>query len=115
MESILTTIKNLLGIEASYTHFDSDITVYINSVFTNLTQLGVGPITGFSIADATETWSDFLGEDVPPGSIPAYIYLKVRLLFDPPSSAFVLEATERLISEMEWRINVLAEGGTTDG
>lgn len=106
MNSILTTIKKLLGIEEEYTHFDSDIIVYINSAFTRLKQLGVGPENGFSITDPTTLWSDYIGEDTTFGDIQSYIYLKVRLIFDPPTSSFAVEAIERQIKELEWCISV---------
>jgi hypothetical protein len=78
----------------------------------SLTQLGVGPDTGFLITDATQTWVDFLGDRKDLEAVKTFIYLKVRLLFDPPSSAFVLEAMERQIREIEWRLNIQAEPTT---
>ena len=109
MESILTSIKKMLGIEEIYEHFDPEIIVYINSVFMNLNQLGVGPETGFSIIDKIQTWTDYFGVDAYLEAVKSYIYMKVRLIFDPPSNAFVLEAMERQITEIEWRINVEVE------
>lgn len=111
MESILTSIKKLLGIEKDYTHFDADIIIHINSVFMILTQLGVGPSEGFTIMDDSSTWDEFLPDSdlVKLSSVKSYVYLKVRLLFDPPSSSAVIESTNRLISELEWRLNVAAE------
>lgn len=114
MDSILTSIKKMLGIEQEYTQFDLDIILNINSVLMTLSQLGVGPETGFAIIGAEETWDDFLGDRTDLESVKSYIYLKVRLLFDPPTSSFVLEAMERQINEFEWRLNVQAEGGVTD-
>lgn len=112
-ESILTSIKKMLGISSeesgSDEHFDADIIADINTAFLSLNQLAVGPIIGFSIDDATATWIDYLGEGVKPGAIKTFIYLKVRLLFDPPSNAFTIEAMERQIKELEWRLNVKAE------
>jgi hypothetical protein len=111
MESILTSIKKLLGIEEDYTHFDADIVMHINSVFMILTQLGVGPSEGFIIEDKTKTWTDFLpNSDLAKlSAVKSFIYLKVRLLFDPPSSSAVIESTNKLISELEWRLNISAE------
>lgn len=110
MESILTSIKKLLGIDEEFTHFDNDIIMHINSVLMILTQLGVGPTNGYSISDSSETWSDFLGEDtVKLQSVKSYVYLKVKLLFDPPSSSAAIESTNRLISELEWRLQVSAD------
>lgn len=105
MESILTSIKKLLGITEEYKHFDEDIIMHINSVFLILTQLGVGPSEGFSIEDEGSTWIDF----VPKNNVElvkSYMYLKVKLLFDPPTSSSVLESTNRMINEFEWRLNV---------
>ena len=96
----------MLGIEAEYTHFDSDIIVNINSVFLSLNQLGVGTEEVFSITDSTEKWSDFLGTSIDLNAVKSFIYLKVRLLFDPPSTSVVIDSVERQIKELEWRLNV---------
>ena len=109
MESILTSIKKLLGIDEDYKHFDQDLIMHINSVLMILTQLGVSPSTGFSIVDETATWEDFLGIDPRFKSVKSYIYLKVRLLFDPPQSSALIESTNKLISELEWRLFVAAD------
>lgn len=106
MDSILTSIKKLLGIAEEYDHFDSDLIMHINSVFMVLNQLGVGPVEGFSITDKTETWEDFTQNDLMIQSVKSYVYLKVRLLFDPPSSSAVMESINRQISELEWRLNL---------
>jgi hypothetical protein len=103
----------MLGIEQEYTHFDQDIIIDINSVLMILTQIGVGPETGFSITGENETWSDFLPDTKGFESIKSFIYLKVRILFDPPTSSIVMEAMERQIKEFEWRLNVNAESVTT--
>lgn len=107
--SILTSVKKALGIDSSYTNFDHDVILHTNTALMNLNQLGVGPATGFVIEDDTKTWTDLLGERLDLEAVKSYIYLKVRLLFDPPSSSFVLEAMERQVEEMEWRLNVQAE------
>lgn len=109
MDSILTSIKKLLGIAEDYTHFDGDIIIHINAVFMILTQIGVGPASGFSITSNTETWTDFLGDLTELEAVKTYTYLKVRLLFDPPTSSSILESMNRMISELEWRLNVQAE------
>lgn len=106
IQSILTSIKKLLGIEDEYVQFDPDIIMHINSVFMVLNDIGVGPKTGFSIQDKLPTWSDFLGTDPKLEAIKSYIYLKVRLLFDPPSNSFLIEAMERQIKEFEWRLSI---------
>ena len=110
MDSILTSIKKLLGITAEYKQFDPDLIIHINSVFLILKQLGIGPEQGFSISGEYETWDQFL----PEGSenfeaVKSYIYIKVKLLFDPPTSSAVMEAMNRIASEYEWRLNVEAE------
>lgn len=111
MDSILTLTKKLLGIEEDYTHFDTDIIVHINSAFMSLNQLGVGPAEGFLIKDNTALWSDYLGVDSKKlEGVKTYIYSKVRLIFDPPATAAVLEAMERQIQELEWRLNIEMEG-----
>lgn len=109
-ESILTSIKKLLGIDENYTHFDADIVMHINSVLSILTQMGVGPKNGFSIAGKDETWGEFLPmeQSVFP-MVRSYVYLKVRLLFDPPVSSAAMEAMNRQISEFEWRLYVAAD------
>ena len=109
MESILTSIKKLLGIEEEYTQFDNDIIMHINSVFLNLTQLGVGPAEGFLIEDDTATWEDFIGDSNQLQAVKSYMYLKVKLLFDPPLSSSVIESMNRMIAELEWRFNVAVD------
>jgi len=113
MDSILTSVKKMLGIEEEYTHFDSDVTMHINSVMLSLNQLGVGPSTGFMITDSTETWSDLLLDRLDLIAAKTFIFLKVKLVFDPPSSGFVVDAMERQIKELEWRLNVQAEKAIT--
>lgn len=114
-ESILITIKKLLGIAEEDTHFDHDIVLNINAALFNLNQLGIGPQTGFRINNGSEKWKDLLEERIDLEAIKTYIYLKVRLLFDPPTSSFVLESMDRQITELEWRLNVQVEGGTENG
>lgn len=109
MDSILVSIKKLLGIAADYTHFDPDIIMHINSAFSVLTQLGVGPPEGFRIDDDVKTWNDFISDTIRLDAVKSYVYLKVSLMFDPPTSSAVLSAKERQISELEWRLNVAAE------
>lgn len=104
-ESILNSIKKLLGPEADYNHFDQDIIMHINTVFVILYQLGVGK-KSFMITDDSATWSDYLDDWTNLEAIKTYIYLKVRLVFDPPSSSSVMEAIKENIRELEWRINV---------
>lgn len=108
-ESILTSIKKLLGITEEYTQFDTDIVMHINSVFMILHQLGVGPEEGFSILDKNDTWDDYIDEGSNLEAVKTYMSLKVRLLFDPPLSSAVMECMKQMISEYEWRLNVQAE------
>ena len=110
MESILTSIKKLLGIAEDYTHFDNDIIIHINSVFMTLTQLGVGPSEGFYIEDKYAEWIDFIDDPARLQAVKTYIYLKVKLVFDPTSvGSSTLASYERQIQELEWRLNVAAE------
>ena len=110
MESILTSIKKLLGITEEYEHFDADIIMHINTVLVTLNQLGVGPDEGFQITNKEDTWEDYLGDNMMlQGNVITFIHQSVRLLFDPPLSSMVLAAIERSIKELEWRIVVMAE------
>jgi hypothetical protein len=111
MESILTSIKKLLGIAEEYTQFDADIIMHINSTFAILTQIGVGPSTGFMIDDEKSKWDDFLDDDPRVEMVKSYMGMKVRLLFDPPTSSAVMEALNRSISEFEWRLSVHVDPG----
>lgn len=107
MDSILTSIKKLLGITEEYEAFDADIIMHINTVFTILNQLGVGA-DGFYITDKTAVWSDFLS-DRKIEAVKTYVGLKVRTMFDPPTNSAVMQAMDKSISELEWRLNVAAE------
>lgn len=111
-DSILNDVKKVLGIPEELTAFDPDIILHINSTFMVLHQLGVGAPEVFSISGSEETWSSFLSNartvnDL--NAVKTYIYLKLRILFDPPSSSYVLSALESQVSELEWRLNVQAE------
>ncbi len=109
MDSILISIKKLLGIDSAYIHFDADIIMHINSVFTILNQLGVGPKEGFMIVDDTTVWNDYLPTSQRLDFVKSYVYMKVRLMFDPPTSSALLESTKQTISELEWRIMVAVD------
>lgn len=110
MESILTSIKKLIGITEDYKHFDTDLIIHINSVFMILSQMGIGPDNGFSISDETTTWNDYLPEGNKNfEAVKTYMYLKTRIVFDPPQSSSTMEAMKQTISELEWRLNVEAE------
>lgn len=103
--SILTSIKKVVGLVDSDTNFDQDLILHINSVFATLNQLGIGPEEGFEIADATETWDAFIGTDKNLNSVKTYVSLRVRLLFDPPTSGYLVDALSKQITEFEWRLS----------
>lgn len=109
MDSILGSIKKLLGIADEYEHFDQAIIMHINSVFNVLSQLGVGPYDGFSIEDDSATWLDFMEDDTRLNLVKSYMYLQVKLLFDPPLSSTTIESMNRSIREYEWRLNVTTD------
>lgn len=109
MDSILTSVKKLLGITEEYTQFDVDIIMHINTVFMILHQLGVGPEKPFSISDKESKWSDFIGESDNIEAVKTYMYMKVRNMFDPPQSGTVMESSNNIISELEWRLNVAVD------
>lgn len=112
MESILTTIKKLLGITEEYKHFDNDIVVHINMALMTLNQLGVGPTDPYVITSEMDRWDDFLKETKNLEAVKTYVYLKVRLAFDPPANSSLIEAITRQISELEWRLNVAVDTKT---
>ena len=107
--SILTSVKNTLGLAEDYDVFDEQIITHINSAFSTLNQLGVGPVV-FMIEDDSAEWSSFSNDDVLLGHVRTYIYLKVRLAFDPPTTSYAIAAFERQVQEVEWRISVYREG-----
>ena len=108
-ESILISTKKILGLDAAYTPFDLDVTTHINAAFSLLNQLGVGPVDGFFIEDETQKWTDFLVPLNQIDLVKTYVYLKVRVLFDPPGTSYLLEAANNQIKEYEWRLNVFRE------
>lgn len=107
--SILNDVKKMLGITSEYTDFDVDIIAHINSVFFVLRQLGVGPKDGYSISSAANTWSELQLQNGMFDSVKSYVFLKVKSLFDPSASSSVQAANDKLIAELEWRLNVSAE------
>lgn len=108
-ESILISIKKLLGLDKDYTVFDTDIIIHINSVFMILNQLGVGTYECFKIEDDLSTWDEFIQENEDLEAVKSYIYHKVKMLFDPPTSSAVIEANKQIINELEWRLNVQSD------
>lgn len=109
-ESILNSTKKILGIDADYTVYDLDVMTFINSAFGTLHQLGIGPVDGFAIIDASSEWVDFLGADKRLNAVKQYVFLKVKLMFDPPDTGYLVSAYEKQILEHEWRLNVVREG-----
>ena len=109
-DRILESVKKVLGIAPENLVFDQDIVMHINSAFSVLHQLGVGPDEPFIIEDETATWSEFLGTERGVNSVKSYVYLRVRLLFDPPATSFALGAMEKQIEELGWRISTYMEG-----
>ena len=108
-DSILNTIKKVLGIDPGYDAFDIDIIMHINMVFSGLHQLGVGPVEPFSITDQTATWAEFTGTNRAIESVKSYVWAKVRLSFDPPATSFAIDALNKMCTELEWRLNVQSE------
>src|ERR1700754_629580 len=108
-DSILTSIKKILGVDEDYEVFDPDIIIYINSAFSTLAQIGVGPVEGFMIEDKSAVWTTFFGIDPRLNAIKTYVQLRVRMLFDPPQTAYLVEAMKAQINEHEWRLNVFME------
>jgi hypothetical protein len=109
MDSILNTIKKLLGLDTDYTAFDIDVLIGINSALMVLSQVGVGPDKGFVVTGPTETWADLLGNDVIDlESVKMYVYISTKLLFDPPVSSSVQTAFDNTKKELEWRLGIRA-------
>lgn len=113
MDSILTSIKKLLGITEEQTDFDADIIMHINTVFGILNELGVGSNEGFIIEDDSTTWDEYITDRRKFDKVKTYVYLKVRLYFDPPQNSSLKEAMEKQAAELEWRLNVSAENQKT--
>lgn len=107
--SILKSVKKPLGLTDEYDVFDQDVIMHTNSIFAFLNQLGIGPINGFAIEDDTALWTDFLADVAPLNMVKTYVFLRVRMLFDPPTTSFLLEAMKKQIDEFEWRINLYRE------
>jgi len=108
--SILTSVKKVLGIAAEYLAFDQDIMMHINTALSTLTQLGVGPATGFTVDSVDDEWSDFVSPtDHQYNAVKSYVFLRVRMLFDPPQTSYLIAAQTDQIKELEWRLNVHRE------
>ena len=113
MDSILDSVKKTLSIHPDDTAFDVDIMLHINSIFSTLHQLGIGPVEGFMIEDNDATWSEFLGSDLRLNSVKSFMYFKVRLAFDPPQTSYLLQALENQAKELEWRLSETRETDST--
>lgn len=108
-ESILGSVKQVLGIVPEYEYFDSQLILFINSVFPTLYELGVGPDNGFEIEDESAEWAELTNDSKLLAQVKSYVYIKVRLLFDPPASSFALDSMNKMAQEMEWRILAMVE------
>jgi len=109
VNSILHSTKKILGLDFTYTPFDTDIITHINAAFSVLNQLGIGPDDGFYIDDAEDGWDEFLVPANQLHLVKTYIFLKVRMLFDPPTTSFLITAMENQIKEYEWRLSTMRE------
>ena len=110
-DSILNSIKKMLGLDPDYTPFDTDIIIHINSAIMVLRQLGIGPETGFMITGPDEIWADYMGTNTSLEALKAYIYLRVKSVFDPPQSNVAMEAMQKQMDEYVWRLNVEVDPG----
>lgn len=110
-DSILRTTKKALDIPEDYDVFDGNIVMHINSVFSTLNQIGIGPADGFEIENDNATWTSFIGTNTRYNSVKTYMYASVRLLFDPPGTSFLIDALKAQKDELEWRLSVLRESG----
>ena len=109
MESILNSVKKQIGFDEAYEHFDQDLILLINSALSVMTQVGVGPQEGFYITGDSAVWSDFLDDDPRLEMVKEYVFLRAKVVFDPPQSGSVLDAYKERIQELEWRANVVAD------
>lgn len=114
-DSILDTIKKMLGVDPEYDAFDIDIITHINSAFMMLYQIGVGPSTPFSISDNSTMWDSFIQDVTKFQTVKSYVYFRVKLAFDPPSSSFVLDSMKEQLREAEWRLNMQSEEFIKEG
>jgi len=110
MESILDTIKQLLGIPIEDESFDTDIKVYINTITPNLAQMGIGPKNGFIVISKDQLWSEYVDSTIINlEGVKQYIYLKVKLIFDPPTNSTTVQAINDSLKELEWRMMLAVE------
>lgn len=114
-DSILLSVKKLLGIEPDCGHFDTDVILNVNAAFMTLAQIGAGPEGGFAIEDETAMWTDFLGKSKNLEAVKLYVYLKTKHAFDPPQMGYLVDAIKKQTDELEWRLCALAEERNGDG
>ena len=108
-DSILMTIRKLVCGNPYADHFDTNLLVHINACFSILNQLGVGPENGFVVTDETQSWSSYIADNYILNMVKTYVTLKVKKIFDPPLTSSVLEAMDKEISQLEWRLNVAVD------
>lgn len=108
-DSILMTIRKLVCGNPYADHFDTDLLVHINACFSILNQLGVGPENGFIVTDETQSWSSYIADNYILNMVKTYVTLKVKKIFDPPLTSSVLEAMDKEINQLEWRLNVAVD------
>ena len=113
-DSILVGTKKALDIPEDYDVFDTNIIMHINSVFSTLNQIGIGPVDGFEVEDDTATWTSYIGTNVRYNSVKTYMYLRVRMLFDPPATSFLIDAITKQKDELEWRLSALRRNRQLD-
>lgn len=114
-DSILDNTKKMLGIEAGYTVFDVDLIIFINGVFADLNQLGIGPVLGFAIEDNAAVWTSYLGDNLLLNSVKTYMFLRVKLMFDSSTmNSYTIAAVERQIDKSEWQMNVYRENALAE-
>lgn len=113
LESILNSVKAHLGIPIEVTDFDATLIIDINAAFSILTQLGVGPKAGFMITDSSETYDDFIGNQISQSMVKQYLYAKTRMSFDPPTAGSLMDALQNQISELEFRLQCAWDPTTT--
>jgi hypothetical protein len=109
-DSILISVKKILGMSEDYSPFDMDVLMHVNTAFSTLNQIGIGPENGFFIEDATATWGDFLGTDPRLNTAKSFICLRVRLIFDPPTTSYAIDSMNKQLEEFIWRLSVYREG-----
>ncbi len=110
MDSILNNVKKLLGIDSEDDSFDIDVMTMINSTIPSLAQMGIGPSNGYIVTSADDKWTDWITtNDINLQGVKTYLYLKIKLIFDPPTNSTVVEAFNKNLNELEWRMMLAVE------